>query len=205
MSSSNCCFLTCIQVFQEAGQVVWDSHVFQNFPQFVVIHTVKGFDIVNKADIDVFWNSLAFSMIQWMLAIWSLIPVPFLKPIWASWSSSFMLLKPGLENFEHYFASMWNEHNCVLVWTFFGTALLWDWNEHWPFPVLWPLLSFPDFLTYWVQVINSISFRLLNSSAGILSPPLTLFIVMLPKAHLTSPSRMSGCRWMTHHPGYPGH
>ena len=54
MSSSNCCFLTCIQVSQEAGQVVWCSHLFQNFPQFVVIHTVKGFDIVNKAKIDVF-------------------------------------------------------------------------------------------------------------------------------------------------------
>ena len=58
--SSNCCFLTCIQISQEAGQVVWYSHLFQNFPQFVVIHTVKGFSIVNKAEIDVFleliWN-----------------------------------------------------------------------------------------------------------------------------------------------------
>ena len=54
MSSSNCCFLTCIQVSQEAGQVVWYSHPFRNFPQFVVIHTVKGFGIANKAEIDVF-------------------------------------------------------------------------------------------------------------------------------------------------------
>ena len=53
MSSSNCCFLTCIQISQEAGQVVWYSHLFQNFPQFLVIHTVKGFDILNKAEIDV--------------------------------------------------------------------------------------------------------------------------------------------------------
>src|SRR5574337_806908 len=52
MSSSNCCFLTCKQVSQEAGQVVWDSHLFQNFPQFIVIHTVKGFGIINKAEID---------------------------------------------------------------------------------------------------------------------------------------------------------
>ena len=65
MSSSNCCFLTCIQVSQEAGLVVWYSHLFQNFPQFIVIHTVKNFDIVNKAEIDVFmeiscfWNDLA--------------------------------------------------------------------------------------------------------------------------------------------------
>ena len=50
--------------------MAWYSHLFQNFPKFVVIHTVKGFGIVNKAEIDVFWNSLAFSMIQRMLAIW---------------------------------------------------------------------------------------------------------------------------------------
>jgi len=54
MSSSNCCFLACIQISQEAGQVVWCSDLFQNFPQFIVIHTVKGFGIVNKAEIDVF-------------------------------------------------------------------------------------------------------------------------------------------------------
>ena len=54
MSSSYCCFLTCIQVSQEAGQVIWYSHLFQNLPQFIVIHTVKGFGIVNKAKIDVF-------------------------------------------------------------------------------------------------------------------------------------------------------
>ena len=54
MSSSNCCFLTCIQISQEAGQVVRYSHLFQNFPQFVVTHTVKGFGVVNKAEVDVF-------------------------------------------------------------------------------------------------------------------------------------------------------
>ena len=60
MSSSNCCFLTCIQISQEAGQVVCYSHLFQNFPQFIVIHTVKGFDIVNKAEIDVFLELSCF-------------------------------------------------------------------------------------------------------------------------------------------------
>ena len=64
MSSPNCCFLACIQISQEAGEVFWYSHLFQNFPQFIVIHTVKGFGIVNKAEIMFFWNSLAFSMIQ---------------------------------------------------------------------------------------------------------------------------------------------
>ena len=66
MFSSNCCFLTCIQISQETGQVVWYSHLFQNFPQFIVIHTVKGFGIVNKAEIDVF-RALCFLMIQQML------------------------------------------------------------------------------------------------------------------------------------------
>ena len=68
----------------------WYSHLFQNFPQFIMAHTVKGFDIINKAEIHVlFWNSLAFSMIQWMLAIWSLVPLPFLNPAWSSGSSRF--------------------------------------------------------------------------------------------------------------------
>src|SRR5574337_1324251 len=60
MSSSNCFFLTCIQVSQEAGQVVWYSHLLKNFPQFIVIHTVKGFGIVNKAEIDVFLEFSCF-------------------------------------------------------------------------------------------------------------------------------------------------
>ena len=60
MSSSNCCFLTCLQVFQEAGQVVWYAHLFQNFPQFIVIHTVEGFGVVNKAEIDVFLELSCF-------------------------------------------------------------------------------------------------------------------------------------------------
>ena len=89
MSSSNSCFLTCIQISQEADKVVWHSHLFQNCPQFIVIHTVKGFGIVNKAEIDAFWNSLAFLMIQQMLAIWSLVPLSFLKPAWTSGSSWF--------------------------------------------------------------------------------------------------------------------
>ena len=69
MSSSNCCFLTCIQISQEAGKVIWYSHLLKNFPQFVVIHTVKDFGIVSKAEVDFFWYSLAFLTIQRMLAI----------------------------------------------------------------------------------------------------------------------------------------
>ena len=70
-----------------------------------------------------------------------------------------VLLKPGLENFDHYFTSVWDECNCAVVWAFFGIAFLWDWNENCHFPVLWPLLSFPNFLAYWVQHFHSIIFQ----------------------------------------------
>ena len=127
MFSSNCCFLTCTQVSQEAGHVVWYSHLFQNFPQFIVIHTVKGFGIVNKAEVDVFLElscffndpadvvnlisgSSAFSKTS--LNIWKL--------------TVHILLKPGLENFEHYFTSVGDECNCALVGASFGIAFLWE-------------------------------------------------------------------------------
>ena len=69
MSGSNCCFLICIKVSQEADKVVWYSYLFKNFPKFVVIHTVKGFGVVKEAEVDVFLEFLAFSMIQWIFAI----------------------------------------------------------------------------------------------------------------------------------------
>ena len=131
MSSSNCCFLTCIQVSQEAGQVVWYSHLFQNFPQFLVIHTVKGFGIVDKAEIDVFLELACFfhdpadvgNLISGSSA--------FSKSILNIWNFMVhIVLKPDLENFEHYFTSMWDECNCTVVWEFFGIAFLWDWNEN---------------------------------------------------------------------------
>ena len=96
-----------------------------------------------------FWNSLAFSVIQCMLEIWPLVPLPFPNPALNIWTFTVhIVLKPGLENFEHYFASVCDECNCAAVWTFFGIAFLWDWNENWPFLVLWPLLSFLDFMLY---------------------------------------------------------
>ena len=82
MSGSNCCSLTCIQVSQERGKVVWYSHLFKNFPQFAVIHIVKGFSVVNGAEVDIFLE-LSFSMIQW-----SLVLCLFLNPAWTSGSSS---------------------------------------------------------------------------------------------------------------------
>ena len=158
-SSSNCFFLPCIQISQEAGQVVWYSHLFQNFPQFVVIHTVKDFGIVNKAEIDVF---LEFScLFDDSMDVGNLISGSsgFSKSSLNIWKFLVhVLLKLGLENFEHYFASVWDECNCVVVWTFFGVGFLWDWNENWPFPVLWPLLSFPNLLAYWMQHFHIIIF-----------------------------------------------
>ena len=160
MSSSNCCFLTCIQISQEADQVVWYSHPFQKFAQFLVIHTVKGFGLINKAEIDIFLElsclfddpadfgnliSVSSALSKTSLNIWKL--------------TVHVLLKPGLENFEHYFTSVWDECNCAVVWAFFGIALLWDWNENWPFPVLWSLLSFPNLLAYWVKHFHSIIFQ----------------------------------------------
>ena len=136
MSSSNCCFLTCIPISQEAGQVVWYSHLLNNFPQFVVIHTVKGFDIDNKAEIDVLLELSCFS--DDPADIGNLISdsSAFSKSILNIWKFMVhILVKPGLENFEHYFASMWDECNCLVAWTFFGIAFLWDWNENWPFLV----------------------------------------------------------------------
>ena len=160
MSSSNCCFLTCIQVSQEAGQVVWYSHPFLNFPQFIVIHTVEGFGPVNKAEIDVFLEFSCF--FDDPADIGNLISgsSAFCKTSLNIWKCMVhVLLKPGLENFEHYFTSVWDECNCVVVWAFFGVAFLRDWNEYWPFPVLWPLLSFPNLLAYWAQHFHRIIFQ----------------------------------------------
>ena len=156
MSGSNCCFLSCIQVSQEAGQVVWYSHLLNNFPQFVVIHTFKGFSIVNKAQVDVFLELSYFFYDPVMSTIWSLVPLPFLNPVWTfgssrftySWNLAWRILSLT-------FATLWDECNYVVVWTIFGIALPWDWNENWPFLVLWPLLSLPNLLTYWGKHFNS--------------------------------------------------
>ena len=96
---SKCCFLTCIPISQEAGQVVWYSHLFRNFPQFVMVRRVKGFSVVNEAEVDVFLEFFCFSMVQWMLAIWS-IPLPFSQSGLYIWPlSSHVLLKPNLKRF----------------------------------------------------------------------------------------------------------
>ena len=104
------------------------------------------------------------------------------------------LLKPSLENFEHYLASMWNESNYAVVWTFFGIAFLWEGmktelsqscSHCWVFQIYW----YTDSSNF-----KASSFRIINRSAEIPSPPLALFVVMLPKTHLTSHFRISGSR-----------
>ena len=146
--------------------MVWYSHLFQNFPQFIVIHTVKGFGIVNKAEIDVFLELSCFLMIQQMLAIWSLVPLPFLKPVWTSGSSQF----------TYCWSLAWrilSITDCVVVRVFFDIDFSWGWNENWPFPVLWPLLSFLCQI-YWhieCRTLPALSFRIWNSSTGMPSSP----------------------------------
>ena len=224
MSGFNCCFLTCTQVSQESSKVARYSHLFKNFPQFVLIHTVKGFqgvflefscffyDAMNVGNL--ISGSAAFS--KFSLYIWKCSVHILLKPslndfehylasIWASlvvqlvknlpvmwetwvwslgwedplekgmatyssvvaWRIPWAIQSMGSQRVRHNWAtfififtlsSMWNELNCTVVWTFFGIAFLWDWNENWHFPALWPLPSFPDLLTYRVQQLNSIIF-----------------------------------------------
>ena len=135
MSGCNCCFLTCIQISQEAGKVLWYSHLFKNLPQFVVICPVKGFSIVSEVA-DVF---LEFSCFFYdPVAVGKLISCSsvFSKSSLYIWYFLVhILLKPSLKDFENYLASMWNECNCMAIWTFFSIALLWNWNENWLFPI----------------------------------------------------------------------
>ena len=120
----------------------------KNFPRFVVIYTVKGFGVVNKAEV----------FLEFLCFFYDLMDVGNLISGFSAFSKSTLniwkflvhiLLKPSLKEFEHYLGSMWNECNCAVVWTFLG-IVLWDWDENWPFPNLWSLLSFTNLLAYWV-------------------------------------------------------
>ena len=108
-----------------------------------------------------------------------------------------ILLRPSLKDIEHYLTNIWNEHNCMVVWTFFGIFPLWDWNKTdlfqscghcWVFQICWHIEC---------STFSASSFMIWSSSAGIPSPPLALFIVMLPKAPLTSHSGIPGSRCVT--------
>ena len=134
MSSSNCCFLTCIQISQEVDQVVWYSHFWKNFPQCVVIHTVKGFGIVNKAEVDVFLELSHFFNDPTDVSNFISGSSAFSKTSLNIWKFTVhVLLKPGLENFEHYFASVWDECNCAVVTTvprYYQKTKELEWSSH---------------------------------------------------------------------------
>ena len=119
--------------------------------------TVRDFHTVHEEDVFLEFPSFLCDSVD----VGNLIPgsSAFSKPslyIWKFWVH--ILLKPGLKGFEHNLISTWNEHNYLVVWTSFDSALLWDWNENWPLPVLWPLLSFPNLLAYGVPHFHSIIF-----------------------------------------------
>ena len=134
-------------------QVRWsDTPISWRIFHSLLWSTIKRFGVINTAEVDVlpefscFFDdptdggnliSSSFAFSKSSLIIWKF--------------SVHILLKPGLENFEYHFASMWDDCNCAVAWTFSSIALLWDWNENWPFPVLWPLLSFTNLLAHWVQ------------------------------------------------------
>ena len=157
MSCSNCCFLTCIEASQEAGQLLWYSHLFQNFPMFIVIHTVNIFEIVNKAEADFFfWNSFVYWWSSWC---W-----PF--DLWFLW-----LFKNQLEHLEVYGSCIdeaWlGEFLALLYLRVRGVQLcsslsiLWhclslglEWKLTFSSPK--QILSFSNLLTYWVQHFHSI-------------------------------------------------
>ena len=155
MSSSNSCFLTCIQVSQEADKMVWYSYLFNSF--LVCCNPQRLYHSQ--------WSrsrcSTGIPLLLWSNGCWQfdLCSSAFSKSSLYIWKFSVhILLKPSLKDFEGYLPSVWSEANCAVVWAFFGIAFPWDWNKNWPFHVLWPLLSFPNLLTHWVQHFNSIIF-----------------------------------------------
>ena len=154
MSSSNCCFLTCIQISQESGIPI----------TFRIFHSLLW-------STQSLWHN-QYSRNGWFLELSCFFDDPADVGNLISGSSAFsktslniwkftvhVLLKPGLENFEHYFTSVWDECNRVVIRAFFGIAFFWDWNENWLFPVLWPLLSLPNLQAYLVQHFHSIIFQ----------------------------------------------
>jgi len=183
MSGSDCCFFTCLQISKEAGQVVWYSHLLKNF-SVCVIHTVKGVSIINEAEVDVFLEFSCFfydppdvgNLISGFSA--------FSKSSLNIWKFLVhVLLKPGLDNFEYYFANVWDKCNCAvvehsLVLSILGIGMNADlfqsYGPCWVFQICWHIEC---------GTFTASSIRIWNSSTGIPSLLLAMFVVMLPKAH----------------------
>ena len=198
-----------------------------------MIHTVKGFSIVNELEVDV---SLEFPCFFYDPAdVGDLISGSFVfsKSSLYTWKFSVhILLKPSLKDFEHYFTSVWNEHNCTVVWRFFGIAFPWDWNENWPFPDMWLLMiskfsgilsaATPSFTASSIRIWNSccwpvefishpgangtLAFSLLLVTLGpanlLLVPPLHLELGVLV-THLLPPPSLLWSLW-SHFPVHQG-
>ena len=163
-----------------------------------MIHTVKGFSVVNEAEVDVFLELSCFSMIQCMLAICSLGPLPFLNPACTSgssqftyvWSLTWRILSITLPACK--VSTIIRQFEDSLALPFFGigmkTDIIQSRGRCWVFQICWHTEC---------STLTASSFKIWSSSAGILSRPIALFIVMFPKAHLTSGSKMSDSRWVT--------
>ena len=175
MSHSNCCFLTCIQVSQETGKVFWYSSLFKNFPQYAVIHTAKGFGVVNEAQVDIFLELPCFLHIPTNVGNWFLVPLPFINPIYT----------PSSSQFTYYWSLAWRILSISLlaceISTLYGSL-----NILWYCPSLelkWKLTFSSPVATAVFQIYCPIecitltvsSFRSWNSSAGIPSPPPAVF------------------------------
>ena len=192
MSGSNCCIFTWIQVSQEAGKVVCYSYLLKNFPQFVMAHTVRGFSVVNETKVYVLELSCFLDD-----PIWSLVPLPFLNPAWTSghslftccWSLAWRIWSITLLACEMSAIVQLFEHSLALPFLGIGmkTDLFQSRGHCWVFQICCHIEC---------STFTASSFRIWNSSTGIPSSPLALFIVMLPKVHLTLHSRMSGSRWV---------
>ena len=157
-------------------QVRWSGiPISQNCSQFIVIHTVKGFGIVSKAEIDVSLELSCFFSDPADVGNLISSSSAFSKTSLNVWKFMVhILLKPHLEKFEHYFTSMWDECNCAVVWAFFGIAFLWDWSENWPFQSHGHCWIFPICWHIEYSTFTASSLRTWNSSTGVPSSPLTV-------------------------------
>ena len=166
-----------------------------------VIHKVKGFSVVNEAEIDVFLELPCFLYDPTDAGNLNSESSTFSKSSLYIWKFSVhILLKPGLKDFERYLTSMRNKCSCTVVWTVFGIAMKTDifqsCDRRWVFQIC----RHTEYST-----LTASSFRIWNSLSGIPSPPLALFIIMLPKAHLSSPPGCLPLDEWPQHCGYPDH
>ena len=162
-----------------------------------MIHTVKGFSIVSETEVDVFLEFPCF--LYDPVNVGNLISCStFSKPSLDVWKFLVcIMLKPSRQDFKHDLTGVGDECNFLMVSTFFGTTMLGNWDENWPFSVLWPLPGLPDLLTYWTQHLDSIILKGFERLYSKSIASLALLTAVLPKAHLTSHYRMPGFGWLT--------